>query len=114
MAANNAGCGAGSIQQNTIELLIATPLLREAAIALLDFGFHAQPFQVVIDAGQTLFINIHRHNLSLGSDFQNMRRLPARRRAEIENAFAIFRLQVAHTALSRGILDGHPAFGKAW
>lgn len=67
MAANNAGCGAGGIQQNTIELLIATPLLREAAIALLDFGFHAQPFQVVIDAGQTLFINIHRHDLRLGA-----------------------------------------------
>ena len=114
MAANNAGCGAGGIQQNTIELLIATPLLREATIALFYFRFDTQTLQVVIDAGQTLFINIHRHDLRLGGDFQNMRRLPARCRAEIEDAFAIFRLQVAHTALGRGVLNGYPTFIKSW
>ena len=43
-----------------------------------------------------------------------MRRLAARCGAKIENAFAIFRQQVAHTALGRGILDGDPAFGKTW
>ena len=112
MAANNTGGGTGGIQQNTIELLAATPLLREATIALFDFGFHAQPFQVVIDAGKTLFINVHRHDLSLGSDLQNMRRLAARRSAEIKNALAVFRLQIAHAALGRGILNGYPSFGK--
>jgi hypothetical protein len=50
MTTNNAGCRAGGIQQDAIELRFTTPFCGFASIALLTCAFHAQTFQVVVDA----------------------------------------------------------------
>ena len=108
MTANDAGGGTGSVQQNTIELLLSTPLGWITTITLFNGGLHAQTLQVVIDAGESLLINIDGQHLCFGRRFENMRGFTTRGCAQIQNLLAVFWIKKCDAALSGGILNGNP------
>lgn len=99
VAADHAGGGTRRVQQDPVELLVTAPLLWGAAIAQFNFGVQTQALQVFFHPRQALFVDIDRHDVRFRRRFQNMRGFSAGRGAQVEDLFAVLRIQQIDTPL---------------